>query len=66
MKAAGPGARRPRSGDTAGAAGAPNPGPHDGDVSERDPLRNANWAIGRVREKMCEPERRVAEVAFSC
>ncbi|MFL5084900.1 MAG: hypothetical protein ACJ8FP_08780 [Xanthobacteraceae bacterium] len=32
------------------------------DVSERDPLRIANRAIGRVREEMCEPERRYAEV----
>ena len=30
------------------------------DVSERDPLRIANRAIGRVREQMREPEPRYA------
>ena len=35
------------------------------DVLARDPLRIANRAIGRVREEMREPERRIAEVAFA-
>jgi hypothetical protein len=34
------------------------------DASERDPLRIANRAIGRVRDEMREPERRIAEVGF--
>ena len=33
------------------------------DVVNRDPLRIANRAIGRVREQMREPKRRNAEVA---
>jgi len=36
-----------------------------GDASERDPLRIANRAIGRVREEMREPERRFAEVGLA-
>jgi hypothetical protein len=35
------------------------------DGSERDPLRVANRAIGRVREKMREPELRFAEVVLA-
>jgi hypothetical protein len=34
------------------------------DALERDPLRIANRAIGKVREEMREPERRFAEVGF--
>jgi hypothetical protein len=35
------------------------------DASERDPLRIANRAIGKVREEMQEPERRFAEVGLA-
>jgi hypothetical protein len=35
------------------------------DTSERDPLRIANRAIGRVREEMREAERHGAEPAFA-
>jgi hypothetical protein len=35
------------------------------DVSDRDPIRVANLAIGRVREKMCKPERRSAAVMLA-
>jgi hypothetical protein len=35
------------------------------DGSERDPLRIANRAIGRVREEMREPEGRVAHIMFA-
>jgi hypothetical protein len=34
-------------------------------ASERDPLRIANRAIGRVREEMREPERRFADVGLA-
>jgi len=33
-------------------------------ASERDPLRIANRAIGKVREEMREPERRVFRFAY--
>jgi hypothetical protein len=35
------------------------------DASERDPLRIANRAIGKVREEMREPERRLAQVMLA-